>query len=233
MPAPKKKIKLDDLLASALIDLGYERVAKLVYRARWSTTEIEHVLRFDTYGTPKIYLEGDPGMRNAAAEAFAMRCRRLHAIGSMRETVPIDQWWRPVHFSLGDYCGWSVRGCLNTLEFGPDELAKKVVDDARSKLIPLVGAIKTSADLLAFLERPDWTTPPLIQMGEYYRAAQIAYLARKLGAARKETKNILLGFSLRIRNSIDKSRFTPETYIDQILDDADAAWSGDAASAAK
>ena len=60
-------------------------------------------------------------------------------------------------------------------------------------------------------------------MGDYYRAAQIAFLARKVGAARSATKNILLGFSLYIRDSIDKSRFTPETYIDQILDDADAA----------
>jgi hypothetical protein len=221
--APQKKIKLDDLLASALTQIGYERVAKLVYRARWSTPEIEHMLRFDSFGTPKIYLEGDPGMRNVAAEAFARRCQRHYATGLMQQSAPIDQWWCPVHFSLGAYCGWPGRSCLNTLEYNSDELARKVVDDTRSKLIPLVGAVKTSADLLTFLERSDLTTPPLIQLGGFYRAALIAFLARKVGAAREETRSFLLGLSLYIRNGLDKSRFTPETYIDQILDDADAA----------
>jgi hypothetical protein len=218
--APKKKIKLDDLLASALVEIGYERVAKLVYRARWSTPEIEHMLRFDTFGTPKINLEGDPGMRNAAAEAFARRCQRLYTTGLMQQGVDIDQWWCPIHFSLGAYCGWPGRSCLNTLEYTPDALARKVVDDTRTKLIPLVGAIKTSADFLEFLEKSNWTTPPLLLVGGFYRAAQIAFLARKLGVAREETRKVLLGFSLDISNATRATRFTPETYIDQILDDA-------------
>jgi hypothetical protein len=226
--AHKKKIKLDDLLALALKEIGYDRVAKLIYRARWSTQEIEHMLRFDTYGTPKIYLIGDPGMRNAEAEAFAMRCRRLYMTGLLQQMMPIDEWWCSIHFSLGAYCGWPGRSCLDTLEYRSDELAAKVVGDVRSKLIPLVGAIQTCADLLDFLKKTNWTTSPIVQMGGYYRAAEIAFLARKLGIAREETRKALLNFSLDISNATRRTRFTPETYIDQILDDADAAFSGGA-----
>jgi hypothetical protein len=211
------------LLAAVLAEIGYERVAKLIYRARWSTPAIEHMLRFDTYGNRKIFLTGDPGMRNAEAEAFATRCRRLYTTGLMQQRDEIDKWWCTIHFELGGVCGWSPRNSLRTVDYTPPELANRVVDDIRAKLIPLVATIRSSADLLRFLEKTDETTPPLLQMGGYYRAAQIAFLARNLGVAREAISRVLLGFSIDIRNGIDKSRFTPETYIDQILDDAETA----------
>jgi hypothetical protein len=141
----------------------------------------------------------------------------------MQKAETLDQWWCPIHFSLGSVCGWGVRGSLNVRDFSASGLTSEVADGVGVKLIPIVGAIRTSAALLAFLEKDDRTNPPLLQMGGYYRAAQIAFLARKLGVARAKTEEVLQGFAVSIGNGIDSNRFTPETYIRQILDDADAA----------
>jgi hypothetical protein len=59
--------------------------------------------------------------------------------------------------------------------------------------------------------------------GPYYRAALVAYLARTLGVARKTTKASLLAHAKLIENGIDTTRLTADSYIDHILDDADAA----------
>jgi hypothetical protein len=221
-----KRVRLDELLAGALAPLGYQRVAKLIYRANWSTRDVEHMLRFDTFGNPKIYLAGDPGLRNAQAEAFANRCRKRYAKPIMSQFEfedKLGKWWCPVHFALGGLCDWDVRHSLDMTEYSPGALAKKVADDVREKLLPLVTPIKTCADLLAFLDKDDKTRPPMIQMGEFYRAAQIAFLACKLARPRAKTEEILRGFTRYMASSLDEPRVTPETYIEHILDDAEAA----------
>ncbi len=219
-----KRVRLDELLAGALAPLGYQRVAKLIYRANWSTPDVEHMLRFDTFGNPKIYLAGDPGLRNAQAEAYANRCRKRYAKPMMSQAADtLDKWWCPVHFALGGLCDWDVRHSLDTSEYSPDALAKKVADDVRVNLLPLVTPIKTCADLLAFLEKDDKTHPPMLQMGDYYRAAQIAFLAWKLARPRAKTEEILRGFTRYMASSLDEPRVTPESYVEHILDDAEAA----------
>ncbi len=81
-----------------------------------------------------------------------------------------------MHFDAGTFCCWGRRGSLNIPDFSPSELAAKVVGELSAKLIPLVGAIRSCADLLKFLSNPDMKASPYIQMGDYYRAAQIAFL---------------------------------------------------------
>ncbi len=59
--------------------------------------------------------------------------------------------------------------------------------------------------------------------GPYYRAALVAYLAAKLGRPQDQTRDLLRKHARWIANGIDRSRFTPETNIDHILDDAAVA----------
>src|SRR5580698_6574902 len=75
----KGSVKLDDLLTKALAPIGYIRVAKLTYRANWSTDDVEQFLSFDTYGNPKQYLSSSAGLRNLRAEAFAKQCHERYA----------------------------------------------------------------------------------------------------------------------------------------------------------
>jgi hypothetical protein len=67
--------RLDEILAPALAEVGYKKVAKRTYRGDWSTSDVEHTLTFDADGTPKVYLYGTAGLRNPRATAFADQCR--------------------------------------------------------------------------------------------------------------------------------------------------------------
>ena len=59
--------------------------------------------------------------------------------------------------------------------------------------------------------------------GPYYRAALVVFLARQLSVPREKTKALLLTHARDIENGIDRTRLTAESYIDHILDDAEAA----------
>ncbi|MGD0565412.1 MAG: hypothetical protein ABSA66_20290 [Roseiarcus sp.] len=102
-----------------------------------------------------------------------------------------------------------------------DELVRAVVEPIRSKLIPYVGGITTIErlhDVLANDQEPlRWLNGP------YYRAALVVFLARQLSVPRQKTKALLLTHARDIENGIDRTRLTAESYIDHILDDAEAA----------
>jgi hypothetical protein len=225
---PKRtKLKLDDILAEALAPLGYMRVEKLTYRAAWSTPDVEHVLLFETYGNPKAFLFASAGLRNNEAETFAEQCTQRYAHPMfLRETNQTGVWNSPwfclMHFSVGEILHWGPRESITLAGLTAEAIADAVTSGVRSTLVPFVGKINTIAALLAFLE--DDVKPLLWAIrGPYYRAALVAYLAAKLGRPRDSTKDLLRKHARLIASGIDRSRLTPETYIDHILDDAEAA----------
>jgi hypothetical protein len=220
-------VKLGDVLAEALAPLGYARVETLTYRAEWSTRDVEHVLRFDTYGNPKEFLTADAGLRNSEGEAFAKQCKERYANPAFRQATSQDGYWNSpwfclMHFSVGGLLRWGPRGSVNLAGLTPDQIGEAIVPGIRSTLMPLVSEILTKASLLAFLERDE---EPLrwVMRGPYYRAALVAYLATVLGQPRNQTRDLLLEHALWIANGIDTSRITPEAYIEHVLDDAAAA----------
>ena len=138
----------------ALGEIGCEHVAKLKFRAPWSNAEVEHILSFEPYGTPKIFLAGDAGIRNGPAEAFARQCRHRYTVKVIRESTLVDPPWHcPMHLSLGMLFGWKSGSYLNTQDYHPDDLARTIVQAVQSKLIPFVGGITTLDRLLDFLQR--------------------------------------------------------------------------------
>ncbi len=221
------RVKLDDLLANALAPVGYSYIEKLTYRPSWSTDDVEQYLSFDTYGNPKQFLCGHAGLRNVKAEAFAEQCLQRYACKGYFRCMPeggyvYPPYFCPMQFSIGSLFGWGARGNLNTANFSPDELARAVVEPIRSKLIPCVGGTTTIERLHDFLEG-DQEPLTWVMRGGCYRAALVAYLARKLGVPREKTKASLLTHAKLIDRGIDTTRLTPETCIDHILDDADVA----------
>ncbi|RBP15879.1 hypothetical protein DFR50_107149, partial [Roseiarcus fermentans] len=152
----EKRVKLDPLLADALAKVGYRRVAKLAYRAERSTDDVEHVLTFDTYGTPNIYLRGDAGLRDRQAENFVNSHQDQYhpalVTRTLRSTGYRDPpWFCAMHFSLGAIAEWGIQSSLDTTLFSRDELARKVQEAVQGKLAPYVGDITTTAKLLEFL----------------------------------------------------------------------------------
>jgi hypothetical protein len=225
-PSPIRK-KLDDILAPALTEIGYKKVAKLTYRAGWSTDDVEQFLSFHTYGTPKQYLSGDAGFRNLKAEAFAEQCQQRYASQTYFRCMPEGGYVYPpyfclMHFSIGSLLEWGIRDSLDMWALSPDELARAVVQPIQSKLIPFVGAITTMERLHDFLAS-DREPLRWYMRGPYYRAALVVFLARQLSVPREKTKALLLTHARDIENGIDRTRLTAESYIDHILDDADAA----------
>jgi hypothetical protein len=204
---------------------GSATIGLLIYRGDWSTPEVEHLLAVDTYGNPTLYLTGDAGLRNNEAEAFAAQCQQRYAdknlLQSMSDAGYVRlPWFCPIHFPIGDLLGWSIRGSIDTQDYSAEELARAVVEPIRSRLIPCVGEVTTLGRLLDFLQGDE---APLrwIMSRAHYRAALIAYLARKVGIENARTKSTLLSHATAIMRGIDATWLTSETYIDRILEDAD------------
>jgi hypothetical protein len=223
----RKQTNLDDIFAPALIAVGYKKVAKLTYRAGWSTDAVEQFLAFDAYGAPKQYLSGNAGFRNTKAEAFAEQCQQRYVSQTYFRCMPKGGYVYPpffclMNFSIGSLLGWEVRDSLDMWGLSPDELASAVVEPIQSKLIPFVGGITTIEGLHDLLES-DREPLRWYSRGPYYRAALVAYLARTLDVARETTKASLMAHAKLIENGIDTTRLTAESYIDHILDDANAA----------
>jgi hypothetical protein len=126
-----------------------------------------------------------------------------------------------MNFPIGWFFGWGLSASIDMWPLSPEELVRAVVEPVRSKLIPYVRGITTIErlhDVLASDQEPlRWLNGP------YYRAALVAYLARQLSVPRQKTKALLLTHARDIENGIDRTRLTAESYIDHILDDADAA----------
>jgi hypothetical protein len=217
-------IKLDDVLASALVGEGYERVAKLTYRADWSTADVEHILLFSTYGSPKEFLTGELGVRNKEAESFAEGCRSRYADPIIRNSdfVP-PRWWCWLHCSLGSLANWPGAN-LFMPNFASDELKRKVTEAVTGFLRPYVGAVTTVQRLFDFLAQ-DSEPMRWFRTGPYFRAAEVVYLGRKLGVPSERLQEIARPYSKLVANGIDLKAMTPEEYILRIIKDADAALS--------
>ena len=220
----QKRVRLDDLLARALADVGYTRVAKLAYRAEWSTPQVEHILNFETQGTPKIFMFADAGLRNAEAEAFAERCQRRYTIPVIRDSKPASSpWFCPMHFSLGALAGWrAVSSYLNTLELSQAELTRIVQDSVTARLKPYVGGVTTLESLLEFLER-DEEPMRWFRVGGFYRAALIVFLARSLGFAPHRIEATLLPLAREVLDGVDTAQTDSDGYVADIIRDADIA----------
>ena len=224
--SPKRK-KLDDLLAPVLAEAGYKKVAKLTYRGEWSTPEVEHVLTLETYGVPKIYLYGDAGLRNPQASTFADQCTERYAdpliLRCLRESGYVHPpWHSPTHFPIGLLIRGKLPWSLDMSTYSPSELARTLAESVRSKLVPFVSPVTSASALLEFVERNE--EPVLwVRTGGCLQAAIVAYLAAVLGVNRATTKARLLQNVRSMSGWLDERRLTPESYIDHILDDADAA----------
>jgi hypothetical protein len=61
----------DDLTRRDIAIVGYDRLSKYVYRASWSTAEVEHFTYFGI--DSRQYVTADFGLRNPEAEEFAIQ----------------------------------------------------------------------------------------------------------------------------------------------------------------
>ena len=119
----------EEALLSALAQVGYRRVRRHIYRAEWST-EIEHFIYFQLYGTPKEFLAAEFGLRNKECQSFALRS--LQTYGDLvhrliRHDARTDCFMR---FSLGRLAGsWGMPAALTMSAMSGSVLARTIRDD--------------------------------------------------------------------------------------------------------
>jgi hypothetical protein len=209
----------------ALRDAGYECVDKGVYRALWSTVEVEHFIY--VFGNPRSFddpkrtdtVSGDFGIRNSVAEAFS--CNAIHTYGG--EIFNLFKCAEPtscaMRFSFGrlEPSGWPI---LRPLLSGK-ELGERFRAFVAEHLIPTIGRVTTLGDLLALLAA-EMSHCPWSASNDAIRAAQIVALARQIGLGANHIRAMLEPRMSLIAHGGSKTsevRANPTAYIDRLLDD--------------
>jgi hypothetical protein len=212
---------LDELsLTAAMADVGYDRRKSYVYRAEWSTLDVEHFVYFQTYGTPKDYLAADFGIRNKEAESFAIRSIQAYAGDLYRLLRHDDGSDCFMRFSLGRLASWGIRSSLNISEMSERALAEKIKHDIRQQLFPIILEVTDLARLLSLL-LVDAEPHPWIRSNGAMRAAMIVNLARRLGMQPGEVRAVLKPHNKRIATSLLKApNPDPASYVERIIEDA-------------
>src|SRR5712664_314791 len=206
-------------LTAAMADVGYEYLKRHVYRAEWSTPEVEHFVYFQLYGTPKEYLAADFGIRNKEAESFAIRSIKAYGGDIYRLLRHDDRRDCSMRFSLGQLATWGIRSSLKISAVSGEALAEKIKHDIKQQLFPFIRDV-TDLDRLLSLLLADEEPYPWIRCNGAMRAAMIAHLARRLGMQPAEIRDLLKPHNKRIAiNLFSSPDRDPSSYVEKIICD--------------
>lgn len=210
---------LDKLsLTAAMADVGYEYLKRHVYRAEWSTPEVEHFIYFQLYGTPREYLAADFGIRNKEAESFAIRSIQAYGGDIYRLLRHDDRSDCSMRFSLGQLASWGVRSSLKISAMSGVVLAEKVGHDIEQQLFPIIRDV-TDLDRLLSLLLVDAEPYPWIRCNGAMRAAMIVNLSRRLGMQPRKIHTLLKSHHKRIATNLFRaSDRDPSSYVERIIE---------------
>jgi hypothetical protein len=207
------------VIEAVLFDVGYERLGEGVYKALWSTIEVEHFLYVSSDPKGRGIVSGDFGIRNDVAEAFS--CNAIHAYGG--EIFKLFKCAEPttcaMRFSFGrlEPRGWPIRRAI----FSGKEVGERFLTLVTEHLIPTVGHVGTLADLLALLVA-DMSYCPWLGTNGAIRAAQVVALAGQIGLGAAHIHAMLESRMLLIAHGGSKMsevRTNPTAYLDRLFED--------------
>jgi hypothetical protein len=208
-------------LANALARLGYLRLKKHVYRAEWST-DVEHFIYFQYYGTPKAFLAADFGMRTIASESFAFRTIQQYGGGFYRRFPDRgdERCDCCMRFSLGLLGSWGMRSSLIVPDMTGLELAQRVQADVEQKLFPIIRGV-TSLDRLFSLLQTDQEPHPWLRCNGAMRAAMIANLGQRIGLQGAQVHDYLTPRMKHISHHLtEEAEGDPLAYVESTIADA-------------
>jgi hypothetical protein len=214
-------------LTSAMATIGYLPMEPCVYRAEWSTPQVEHFIYILFYGEPKAYLTADFGLRNGDAQAFALRSIRKFG-GELYQLMRHDEpSHNPMRFSLGRFLSWGPRGSLKISTISAEDLGKRIASDVRTHLFAFIRDVTTLERLLTTLLL-DSPPCPWINSNGAIRAGVIVHLARRLGMNSRDVFDLLAPHKGAIASALVKAPDPdPESYIRNILSESTRSPSGD------
>ena len=207
-------------LTQALTDLGYRRLKRHTYRADWST-EVEHFIYFQLYGTPADFLAADFGVRTKKSEHFAIRSVQAYDGSATSHLIRYDE--RSgcfMRFSLGRFASWGMRSSLTVSSMLGPALAAKIKHDVEERLFPVIRGVTRLDLLLAFL-LTDAEPCPWYRCNGAMRAAMIVDLAARLELAPAESCKLLEPHLKDIAHHLHGAPdLAPRLYVDKIIRDS-------------
>jgi hypothetical protein len=207
---------VDKVAAPVLREAGYEHVDEGVYKAVWSTAEIEHFVYLKELTKSAGYVSADFGIRNVKAEVFG--CNIIHAYGG--EIFSSFNCAEPTFcamrfgFARLDPTGWPK-------SLYAEDFSRSLHDSINSHLIPAIKHVVSLRDLLGLLAA-NMDHCPWAQSNGAIRAAQVVALAGQLGLDHPIVHRLLeprMSFIAHGGSKVSDIRSNPAGYVDKIWSD--------------
>jgi hypothetical protein len=207
-------------LTHALADIGYRRLKRRTYRADWST-EVEHFIYLQLYGTPADFLAASFGIKTKESERFAIQSMQTYGSEVDRLGRHDERSDCYMRGSLGQLASWGMRSSLTVSSMSGPALAAKIKHDIEALLFPVIRGI-TSLDLLLRFWLADAEPCPWYRCNAAMRAAMIVNVARRVGVAPAEIRKLLEPHLRQIgRPHLHKAlEPDPGSYVDKVIRDA-------------
>lgn len=208
-------------LKSTLDSLGYVRVRSNVFRAKWSTAQVEHVLITQIYDGALLACDFSAVNRSAIdfarSSLIAFEPASLLAWHLSRDSNPYFPRW-----PLGAIAGWNFRNSLDMDALSEGQLTERVRDAVHGHLFPIIRDVSNVCELRDLLLRTDDAVAWHFGNGAI-RAGQIILLNENCDVKIEDIEENLSKFLKEISfgltgNSIENAR----KYVRQTLDAARA-----------
>jgi hypothetical protein len=211
------------ILEKAMSDVGYECVQLDVYKATWSSPEVEHFIYFSRYGQREEFFKGQCGMRNPRVEDFSVSSIRAYGGEFLYNSLGYDARTScTMRFSFDRLTPSEARWSLSRLTMSSAELASTVQDFVEERVLRAVGDIVDADRFLSFLAADLEPCPWIVSNGAI-RAAQIVALAVRNGIDTAQIGGLLKSRESHISRGFMKEsvyRENPTTYVDNVVADA-------------
>src|SRR6185437_9956300 len=173
--------------------IGYNRLSKYVYRASWSTAQVEHFIYFGT--DSRQYFITEFGLRNPEAEKFGIEAVVKYGHPNFRlwqrERDVATECSMRFNFAIFGNASHESWPRVRVPTLSGHDLAVLAVDFARKSVLPIIEIITDLEAYLAFLLMDrvpnQWLTTPNLMI----RAAQIVAVSAQLSRSNSEIRELL------------------------------------------
>lgn len=208
--------------SKALTEAGYCLAKPHIYKATWSSEEVEHFVYLEDAAKQNSLVTAYFGIRNPIAESFAVKCIRVYGGELIFDSLAYDPSTScAMRFWFGRLMPEWPQWSLSLLTLPNRELESKTEGFIGRYLLPTVQSVTHFGELFRILveDREPW---PWFASNGAIRAAQIVALGKMTGLDNEQIIGILEPRMQWISRGFMQSsaaRNDPMTYIRNILAD--------------
>lgn len=215
----------DAVMQKELAVIGYDRLRKYIYRAAWSTAEVEHFLYFGQ--DSRQYFTAQFGLRNPVAEEFGIEEMVKYGHPNfelfLKERDSATECSMTFGFSGLDKFSWDPWPRVRLTKISGHDLIVLVTGFVRQNLLPIIETITDLETYLAFLVTDRDPNRWIVTPNHMIRAAQIVAVAAQLGRSNEEIRELLRPYDRqiegRMRHIANDTVTGIDMYVDRLLSD--------------